>query len=108
MSPYFRTKIIYAFLLSMNAACPVYILINIIIVFYLKKSICCEYPDNATSSNSLSLHASAVQIFTSAPCSQIPSIYVLSVRNHFSAHTKLQEKYVSTPLSVLIYSQSNC
>jgi hypothetical protein len=57
----------------------------------------------AVLSNLLLLHPSAAHIFPSAPCSQIPSVYVLLLMSetNFHTHTEPQAKCV---LYVLIFT----
>jgi hypothetical protein len=52
-----------------------------------------EIPEYETFSSLLPFHTSAVKIFPSAPCSQIPSVYVLLMPEiEFHTLTKLQVK----------------
>jgi hypothetical protein len=53
-----------------------------------------EAPHYAGLSNLLLFHPSSVQIFSSAPCSQMLSVCVLPIMSDtkFHTHTKLQAK----------------
>jgi hypothetical protein len=59
-------------------------------LLYLAKITSYEVPHYAVFSNLLSLHLSSVQIFSSATCSQTPSVYVplLLSETKFHIHTK--------------------
>jgi hypothetical protein len=61
-------------------------------VLYLAKGTSCEAPHYAIFFNFLSFRPSSVQIFSSAPCSQIPSVYVpsLMLETKFRTHTEPQ------------------
>jgi hypothetical protein len=54
-----------------------------------------EAPHYAAFSNPLSLHCTSVQIYTSAPCSLIPSVYIslliseIEFRNYTEAQAEL-------------------
>jgi hypothetical protein len=62
----------------------------------LVKNTSYEAPHYAVFSNLPSLHLSPIQIFSSAPCSQTPSVYILPLMSEtkFHTYTKLQEKCV--------------
>jgi hypothetical protein len=57
----------------------------------LEKSASYEAPHYAVSSNLLSFHLYLVQIFSSTPCSQTPSVYVppLMLETKFRTHTEV-------------------
>jgi hypothetical protein len=88
----FPTDILYAFLFAIiRATCPVYLIfLDLIIQLCLARSINYEAPHYAIFSNLLSCHLSSVQIFSSAPCSQTPSVYVPSLmsKTEFRAYTE--------------------
>jgi hypothetical protein len=92
----FPTNTLYAFLLSpILATCPAHIiLLNLIILINLAKSTSYEAPYYAVFSNLLPVHPSSVQIFSSTPSLQTPSVYVpllISVTKYHT-HTKPHAK----------------
>jgi hypothetical protein len=64
-------------------------------ILYLAKSISCEAPYYAVISNLLSLHPYSVQVFSSAPCSQTPSVRVppLCQRQSFATRQNHRHNY---------------
>jgi hypothetical protein len=79
----FPNNILYAFPFSPNrATCPAHIiLIDFIILIILGKEFAA--PQYAVFSSLLSFHLSLVQILSSAPCSQTPSVCVPPLLNLF-------------------------
>jgi hypothetical protein len=89
----FPTKTLYAFLFSPTfATCAAHLIFLGLLI--LIKNINYDAPHYAIFSNLLLCHPSSVQIFSSAPCSQVPSVYVLVLTSEtkFHTHTKLQAK----------------
>jgi hypothetical protein len=88
----FPTKILYAFFSPcvLNAL-PDLSSLTSSFYLYLAKSTSYEAPQYADFSNLLTLHPVSVQIFSSTPCSQSPSVYVppLMSKTKFHIHTKL-------------------
>jgi hypothetical protein len=85
----FPINILYAFLLSPVRATSLRISSSLTWPFYLylEKSTSYEAPHYAVLSNLLSLHLSLVKIFTSAPSSQTPSVYVPPLMSETKFHT---------------------
>jgi hypothetical protein len=90
----FPTKILYAFLFSpcVLHALPISYTLTWLFLLYLVKSTSYEAPHYAVFSSFLPFDPPLVQIFSSACCSQIPSVYVLLIMSEtkFHTHTKLQ------------------
>jgi hypothetical protein len=88
----FPTNILYAFLLSpfMLNALPISSSLTCSFWLYLANNTSYEPPHYAVFSNLPSLHISSVQTFSSTPCSQTPSIYVLSLMSEIKFHTSIE------------------
>jgi hypothetical protein len=72
----------------MHVTCPAHlILLDFINLIIYGKSISYEAPHYAIFSNLLSLRSSSVQIFSSTPCFQTPTIYVLPLMSETKFHT---------------------
>jgi hypothetical protein len=87
----YPTKILYAFFFPMRAtALPISSSSTWLFWLYLVKSIVYEAPPYAVFSNFILFYPSSVHIFSSAPCSQTPSVYVppLMSDTKFHTHTK--------------------
>jgi hypothetical protein len=86
-------EILHAFLFSsIRATCPAQvILLDLIILIILVED---KAPHYTVFSNLLSLHLSSIQIFSSALCSQTPSVHVppLMSEKMFHTHTERQAK----------------
>jgi hypothetical protein len=62
----------------MHATCPAHLtLLYLIVLLHLVKSTRYEAPHYAVFANLLSFYPSSVQMFSSVPCSQIPSVCIL-------------------------------
>jgi hypothetical protein len=92
----FPTNNVYAFLFSLiRTTCPSYLTpldLTILIIFDEEYKL--KAPHYAVSSNLLTRHPSLVQIFSSASCSQAPSVHVppLTSKTKFHNHAKPQAK----------------
>jgi hypothetical protein len=53
-----------------------------------------EAPHYAVFSNLLSLHLSSVEIFSSTPCSQTPSVYAIPVSHPYRTTGKIIVLYI--------------
>jgi hypothetical protein len=83
----------------MHATChPLTILIYLIILIVLENSPHYEAPDCVYFSSLQSLRSPSVQIFSSAPCSQILSAYVppLMSETKFDTHENHRQNYSFT------------
>jgi len=81
------TKILYEFLSSpMCTTCPAHLILLDFIILYMVKCTNYEVPHYAVFSSLLLLSPSYVQIFSSALCSQTPSVYVLGKKSHLSLY----------------------
>jgi hypothetical protein len=67
-----------------------------------------EAPHYAVVSNLLSLHLSSVQIFSSTPCSQTPSVYVppFMSETNFHTHTEPQAKIIALYILIFMFLDS--
>jgi hypothetical protein len=74
----------------------------------LEKSTSYEGPHYAVFSNLPSFHLSSVQIFSSAPCSQTPSVYVppLMSETKFHTHTEPPEKIIVLYILMFMFVDS--
>jgi hypothetical protein len=73
-----------------RATCPAHLILNFIILLYLENSTNYEAPRYAVFSTLPSLYPSLVKIFSSAPCSQTPSVYVPLVLLGTMFHTHIE------------------
>jgi hypothetical protein len=87
-------NILYAFLLfPIRATCLTHlILLDLIVLIILGEDTSYEVPHYALFSNLLSTHLSSVQILSSAPCSQISSVYVPPLLSETNFHTHTEPK----------------
>jgi hypothetical protein len=87
----FPTKIPYAFLFCLiRATCPAHLTLLYFILrnyMYLANNTSYEAPHYAVFSSLLSLYPSSVQMSSSAPCSQTPSVYVPPIVPETKFHT---------------------
>jgi hypothetical protein len=92
----FSTNILYtSIFVPIHATCLAHLIIlDLIILIILSEEYKLRTPYYAVFSSLLSHHLSSVQIFSSAPCSRISSVYVppLMSRDQVPTHTEPQAK----------------
>jgi hypothetical protein len=72
----------------MRATCPAHIIFHdVIIIIIFGEEISYQTPRYAVLSNPLSLHLSSAEMFSPAPCSQTPSVYVPPLMSETKFHT---------------------
>jgi hypothetical protein len=71
-------------------------LLDFIILITFDEEYKLQAPPHAVISSLLLLHPSSVQIFFSAPCSQMPSVYVLPLTSKakFGTHANHEQNYI--------------
>jgi hypothetical protein len=87
----------------MRATCPANLtLLDLIILIILVKSASYEVPHYVVFSTLILLHPSSVQLFSSIPCSETPSVYVLPIMSETTPRSilaKVQQK----DIHILLY-----
>jgi hypothetical protein len=85
-----------------RATCPAHLLDYL----YLTKSTTYEAPHYAVFSNLLLYHLSSVPIFSSEPCSHIPSVFFPNIRDKVSCLYKITGKFIYPNSMRMLYNTS--